>query len=223
MVDDEKDFCSAISEYMSLKNCNVVQTFNADDFRAKLSVFRPDIVFIDKMISGFDGFELINIIRSNKDLKNLPIIIITACPDVNDRIQALHLGADDLLHKPVSMEELYARMLANLRRSTSYLSEDQMIQYGNLKINLRSHQVYINDEPIGLTTIEYRLLYEMLTNKGEILYRDRLANKFLTLRNNSSRTLDVHITSLRKKLGSFSTNIKTIRGRGYMFYDAVQP
>lgn len=117
------------------------------------------------------------------------------------------------------MEELFARIEASLRRSNSYLTPERTITFQNLRINLRTHQVFVDESLIELTSTEYRVFLELILKRGEILPREKLASKFLTLRNNNPRTLDVHVTSLRKKLGHFSDHIKTVRGRGYMFSD----
>ena len=109
------------------------------------------------------------------------------------------------------------RIYANLRRSGSYETEAQLIDYQDIHINLRSREVFLSEEKLSLTNIEYKILMELLTRKGEIIHRERLVNRVLTVRNSSTRTLDVHINSLRKKMGDYSSQIKTVRGKGYLF------
>lgn len=169
------------------------------------------------MVTYEDGFDLIDHIRKHETAKNMPIIILTADVELNSKVQAFQLGADDLLTKPVDFLELEQRIYANLRRSGSYQIEEQIFDYQELHINLRSREVFLKKEKLILTNIEYKILMELISRKGEIINRERLVNKILTSKNSSVRTLDVHINSLRKKLGTYSSQIQTVRGRGYVF------
>lgn len=221
IVDDEEDFMLDISRYLASKGFFVYQTKNISEFKANLEEHAPDIALIDKNIGYENGFELISYVRNHDYSRNMPIIVITGVANPEERLEAFKIGADDLIAKPVGLTELELRIQACLRRSGSYLVSEQVIDYDNIHVNLRTHEVFIGQNKIDLTNTEYKIFLELIMRKGEVLNRERLVSKVLSVNNSSLRTLDVHINSLRKKLGDHAKNIKTVRGRGYLFRDAI--
>ena len=143
--------------------------------------------------------------------------MITGCFEEDTKIGALNVGADDVLIKPINLDLLEAKIKAVMRRASSYNQPEQKVIFNNVKLDLWTHQAYIDDKPLKLTSTEFRIITELILKKDKIVHRNQLAQKSLTVRNNSTRTIDVHLTSLRKKLGTeMSRKIKTIRGIGYM-------
>ncbi|NQZ19363.1 MAG: response regulator transcription factor, partial [Bdellovibrionales bacterium] len=216
IVDDELEYQMEVSSYLVGRGFFVYPKKNKQEFLDSLNSDSPDIALIDKQIGFEDGFDLIHEVRQHRELKNIPIIVVTGSTEFENKIEAIKLGADDLVHKPVSLPDLELKIIASLRRSGSYHVNEQILSFKDIEINLRTHKVSIDGSEIDLTNTEYKIFFELVAKKGEILNREQIAHRFLSLNNSSVRTLDVHINSLRKKLGTHAERIKTIRGRGYM-------
>ena len=217
LVDDELEYQLEVSSYLVGRGFFVYPKKNKKEFLESLDNDSPDIALIDKQIGFEDGFDLIHEVRQHKELKNIPIIVVTGSADFENKIEAIKLGADDLVHKPVSLPDLELKIISCLRRAGSYHVSGQLLSFEDIVINLRTHKVSISGSEVDLTNTEYKIFFELVAKKGEILNREQIAHRFLSLNNSSVRTLDVHINSLRKKLGNHAERIKTIRGRGYMF------
>lgn len=184
----------------------------------------PDIMLLDIMLPGIDGFEVCKRIRSNEVTSKMPIIMLTVKREENDKISGLKLGADDYITKPFSINELLARIDAVLRRISKegYYNEelDNIIKIGNIVIDNNKYVITKKGEPIELTLREFKLLQTLAKNKGTLLSREVLIKEVWGYNSaNDSRTLDVHIRKLRKKLednDKFPEYIETVRGLGYM-------
>ena len=178
---------------------------------------RVDLVIFDWMLPGMDGLSAIQVLRKQKQYQFLPIIMLTAKDKEIDKIMGLDFGADDYLTKPFSVLELAARIRSLLRRNQKEVMDEIMI--GNMQINLNTRIVKINYQTIELTYKEFELLKYLVTNQQKVVTRNELFNTlwgydFI----GESRTLDVHINSLRKKIGSpYDDMIKVVRGVGYRF------
>lgn len=219
VLDDEKDLCETITEYLNNRGFTAQYCLNIDDFHQKIQTFSPNFLLIDKFINHQDSYSLITQIRSLEIYKSLPLVVITGCSDFDEKIKAMKMGADDVLVKPIKLEELSAKIQALMRRSASYYAGEQNLVYKNLKLSPLSGEVFWEGQKILLTETEFKLLQELIVEKGRPVHRESLAYKGLTSRNNNFRTIDVHINSLRTKLGELGNNIKTLRGRGYMLVD----
>ena len=217
IVDDDQNFRLEVCQYLVTKEYRVYPVDNMEAFKNHLDRFLPDVALIDKNLNFEDGFELIQHIRNHPKLSHLPVIVVTGDPNIDSRMEAFKLGADDIMMKPFAMEELNMRIQASIRRSGSYQVAEQTLEFADIRVNMRSQEVFFKEEKTKLTNIEYKLLLEFLSKRGEVLFRNHLVNKVLTVNNNNPRTLDVHINSLRKKLGGIADHIKTVRGRGYIF------
>jgi Response regulators consisting of a CheY-like receiver domain and a winged-helix DNA-binding domain len=185
----------------------------------------PDIILLDIMLPGIDGFEVCRKIRSNRDTSKIPIIMLTVKREEKDKVMGLKLGADDYITKPFGINELLARIDAVLRRvvNTSSVDEnrnDDIIQIGDIEIDNNKYEVKKKGIIIELTIREFKLLQTLAKHKGELLSRETLLREVWGYNNvGDSRTLDVHIRKLRKKLednDKFPQYIETIRGLGYM-------
>ncbi|QGU95270.1 response regulator [Clostridium bovifaecis] len=180
----------------------------------------PQLVLLDVMLPGMDGYDVCKEMRKDNSISNIPIIMITAKGEELDKILGLELGADDYITKPFSVRELVARTKAVLRRTKSQEIES-VYKFGNVSIDLQKHEVLKNEERIDLTLKEFELFEVLIKNKGRVMTRDFLLDKIWGYEYiGETRTVDVHIRHLRKKVEDDDKNpkfIETIRGIGYRF------
>ncbi|SHI62736.1 two-component system, OmpR family, alkaline phosphatase synthesis response regulator PhoP [Lutispora thermophila DSM 19022] len=187
----------------------------------------PDIILLDIMIPGTDGLEVCKMIRMNELTRNIPIIMVTAKGEELDKVLGLELGADDYVTKPFSVKELIARIRTVLRRvknDENFLQESEnqksKISFGNLEIDVDKYEVKINAKKIILTLKEFELLRIMAENPGKVMTRDFLLDAVWGYEfGGETRTVDVHVSNLRRKLWGDNEEgmIKTVRGVGYKF------
>ena len=178
---------------------------------------KPDLVLLDIMLPEEDGIQILQKLRQRKDTKKLPVIMLTAKGSEYDKVMGLESGADDYVSKPFGMMELLASVKALLRR-TEDLRPAQESRYviGDLTVNRKRHEVFVKGEAVTLTKKEFDMLCYLLENKGMVLTRDQLLNQIWGYDfDGENRTVDVHIRTLRQKLGDCGTYIETIRGIGY--------
>ena len=206
----------------------VAYTFNTAGLEAegfdKPSLFwealekrKPDLVLLDIMLPEEDGIQILQKLRQRQDTKKLPVIMLTAKGSEYDKVMGLESGAEDYVSKPFGMMELLARVKALLRR-TEDLRPAQENRYviGDLTVNQKRHEVLVKGEAVTLTKKEFDMLCYLLENKGMVLTRDQLLNQIWGYDfDGENRTVDVHIRTLRQKLGDCGTYIETIRGIGY--------
>ncbi|MEA4827170.1 MAG: response regulator transcription factor [Clostridium sp.] len=180
----------------------------------------PQLILLDVMLPGMDGYDVCKEIRKDNNISNTPIIMITAKSEELDKILGLELGADDYMTKPFSVRELIARTKAVLRR-TKPQSIEKVYKFGNIAIDFEKHEILKNDEKVDLTLKEFELVEVLIKNKGRVMTRDFLLDKVWGYEYiGETRTVDVHIRHLRKKIEDDDKNpkfIETIRGIGYRF------
>ncbi len=218
VIDDEEDLIELVRYNLEQEGFQVI---NASDGESGLIIARqelPDLILIDLMLPGMDGLELCRSLRADNRTASIPVIMLTAKSAESDRIVGLELGADDYVTKPFSPRELAARVKAVLRRTHLTLPQSKVIHRGGLSIDLTRREVSVQGSPAELTATEFRLLQFFAEHPGRVFFRSELIDAALG-RNVSviDRTIDVHITGLRKKLGTCSDWIETIRGFGYRF------
>lgn len=179
---------------------------------------RPDLAIFDLMLPGMDGLSAIKLLRQDTQLKNVPVICLTAKDKELDKVMGLDVGADDYITKPFGVLELAARIRSLLRRSNKEDSAD-IIRYLTLTINPLTREVKNNGVPIELTFKEYELLHYLIEHNSRVVSRDELLNKIWGYEyDGETRTLDIHIRTLRQKLGKVGTDcIRTVRSVGYRF------
>lgn len=188
---------------------------NATPFWKALSQQTPQLIMLDIMLPGMDGLEILKRLRSDADTAQIPVIMATAKGAEYDRVMGLDLGADDYLCKPFGMMEMVSRIRAILRR-TAPKSSEKVLKMGNLQMDLASHTVYINQQRIELTLKEFALLRLFLEHSGQVFSRDQLLERVWGVDYvGETRTVDVHIGTLRTKLGTCGDWIRTVRGIGY--------
>jgi two-component system phosphate regulon response regulator PhoB len=217
VVDDEEDILELV-EYNLVKNgYRVTSVINGEDALSAARTQKPDVIVLDLMLPGIDGFEVCKILKSDADLSHVPIIMLTAKGEDADQVTGLELGADDYVTKPFSPRVLTARIRTALRRrSQKPASEEETINIGDINISPGRHQVAVQDEPVDLTHTEFRLLYFLAKRPGWVFSRDQIIDEVhgsdyaVT-----DRSVDVLVSGLRKKLGPSGNLIETVRGVGY--------
>lgn len=216
VVEDDTDIREI--ETIALKNSgHMVYDFeNGKAFFKKLEEKRPDLAILDIMLPDMDGYEILKKLRTNPSTKKIPVIMVTAKTTEIDMIKGLDMGADDYIKKPFSVLELITRVKAVLRR-TMEQDNDKFITVGEVFLDNERHVVYVNDEPIELTFKEYELLKLLMLNSGIVMTREMIMHRVWgTEFEGESRTVDMHIKTLRQKLGNSGTRIKTVRNVGYV-------
>lgn len=185
------------------------------DFSEELKKTKPHLIILDVMLPDVDGMQILSEIRSDPSTKDIPVIMLTARTAEIDRVHALDMGADDYVPKPFGVMELLSRVRAVLRRSTPKAVQD-IISCGSVVVYSNQHRVEVEGIPVDLTLKEYNLLYLLITNIGQVFTRKQLMDKVWgDTYVGESRTIDMHIKTLRQKLESGGDIIKTIRGVGY--------
>lgn len=190
---------------------------NGTDFFKALSEETPDLVLMDIMLPGEDGLELLKRMKASPKTQDIPVIMVTAKGAEYDKVKGLDLGADDYVSKPFGMMELMSRIKAVLRRSQKKPGEsEETIMIGDLEIKLKKHEVTAAGEVVTLTLKEYELLKRLMQNPNIVMTRDKLLEDIWGYDfDGETRTVDVHIRTLRQKLGTCGELIETVRGVGY--------
>ena len=204
-------------ETIALKNSGYeVRAFeNAKDFYRKIEERVPDLVLLDVMLPDESGYEIVKKIRKSPTTKKLPVIMVTAKTQEIDMIKGLDDGADDYIKKPFSIMELISRVKALLRRTTS--EETKVLILDDLRIDHERHVVQVGEKAVELTFKEYELLRLLVSNVGVVMSRENImTHVWGTDFEGESRTVDMHIKTLRQKLGDMGGRIKTIRNVGYV-------
>ncbi|GAA0861009.1 response regulator transcription factor [Paraclostridium tenue] len=221
VIDDEKHIVELLKFNLETMDYDVYSSYDGFDGFIKAKEINPDLILLDWMLPNISGIELLKKIRSDKDLKNIPVIMLTAKNVESDKIDGLNAGADDYITKPFSIKELLARSNSVLRRYNvnNNLPKETILSVGNLKLDLQKHEVIKGNEKVDLTFKEFELLRLLLENKGKVLSRNYLLDKIWGYEYyGETRTVDVHIRYLRKKIEGNSEDekyIETIRGIGY--------
>ena len=186
-------------------------------FLEALALETPDLILMDIMLPGEDGISLLKRLKNSSKTRDIPVIMFTAKGAEYDKVKGLDLGADDYVTKPFGMMELVSRIKAVLRRSCAAKKKaEDIIVSGNLEINTKKHEVKADGEVIGLTLKEYELLKRLMENPNIVMTRDSLLEEIWGYDfDGETRTVDVHIRTLRQKLGKCGERVETVRGVGY--------
>ncbi len=192
---------------------------NAVCFYQGMKEQQPDLILLDIMLPDEDGISILKKVRSEKHYREIPVIMLTAKTAEYDKVLGLDSGADDYVTKPFGVMELISRVKAVLRRTEKAPADELVLE--DLRVDEQKHEVYVQDKQVVLTYKEFELLVYLLKNKGIVLSRDKILDVIWNYEyEGESRTVDVHIGSLRQKLGPCGDMIKTIRGVGYKIGDS---
>ncbi|NLM35920.1 MAG: response regulator transcription factor [Clostridiales bacterium] len=220
VVDDEDNILELLKFNLENNSYKVVTASNGDEALKLARSEEPNLILLDLMLPGLDGYELCKEIRRDVNLSHTPIIMITAKSEELDKILGLELGADDYITKPFSIREMLARVKAVLRRA-SIQQMNKVFKFGNICIDFEKHEVLNNHKKVDLTLKEFELLEILVKSKGRVVTREFLLEKVWGYEYvGETRTVDVHIRHLRQKIEEDDKNpqyIETVRGIGYRF------
>lgn len=221
VVDDEANICNLVSAYLKAEGFIVHEAADGIQGLAAFRRYRPDLIVLDVMLPGMDGFEVLQKIRHESEVY---VLLLTAKSEEMDRVIGLTVGADDYLTKPFSPRELVARVKAILRRGRNATQTDeQTLPFAHVRIDIQRHTVWRDGEIIDLTALEFRLLSTLANHAGRVLSREQLLEQVWGYDfYGEDRVVDVHIGHLRQKLEVDPTNpqfVITVRGVGYKFQD----
>ena len=223
IVDDEPDILELVQYNLAQAGYRVVTAKSGEEAMARVSTDRPDLVVLDLLLPGVDGLQLCQTLKHNPHTAAVPVLMLTAKSEEADIVTGFELGADDYLTKPFSPRVLLARVKALLRgKSRLELAEDAVITHGALVIHPGRHEVLVQGRSTSLTPMEFRILHVLARRPGWVFTRSqivaRVQDDYAVV---TERTIDVHMVSLRRKLGPCGTEVETVRGVGYRFRDTV--
>ena len=220
VIEDEPDIRRNLEYNLGREGFKASSVGSLDEANEKLKSKKFDLILLDLMLPDGSGLDLCKKIKSNSETEATPVVILTAKDDEVDRVVGFELGADDYVTKPFSVRELILRVKAILKRSDTKTKEVVEVerQFGDLKIDVDSHEVHVDSKLIELTALEFRLLKELVDKRGRVQSRDQLLSEVWGYNAEvTTRTVDTHIKRLREKLGSMGKYVQTIRGVGYKF------
>ena len=220
-VEDDTSIRELVLYALKTAEFQVMGFENAASFYKRMKEQQPDLILLDIMLTDEDGVSILKKLKSRPDTENIPVIMMTAKSSEYDKVLGLDSGADDYITKPFGVMELISRVKAVIRRSDrSKGSAGEVLKIGELVLDEQKHEVYARGQEVSLTFKEFELLSYLMKNRGLVLSRDKILNTIWNYEyEGESRTVDVHIGSLRQKLGTCGDFIKTIRGIGYKIED----
>ena len=217
VVDDEPDILELVQYNLAREHYDVVCVESGEEALAQVSATPPDLIILDLMLPGVDGLEVCRTLKRHPHTAVIPVVMLTARGEEADIVAGLELGADDYLTKPFSPRVLLARIRAVLRRQhTAPVAADAVLTHGALVLHPGRHEVLVQGQPVLLTPMEFRMLHALARRPGWVFTRNQLIaaaqGDDISV---TERSVDVHIVSLRRKLGASGDAIETIRGVGY--------
>lgn len=215
IVEDDENIQEIEAVALKSSGHEVLAFGNAKDFYNKLQDILPDLIVLDIMLPDENGNEIVKKLRSSAETKRIPVIMVTAKTSEIDLVRGIEDGADDYLRKPFSVMELISRVKALLRRTAS--EQEEVIVFNEIEINNVRHSCSVNGVELALTYKEHELLKYLIINKGNVMSRDKIMERVWgTDYEGETRTVDMHIKTLRQKLGTAGDYIKTVRNVGYL-------
>ena len=219
VIEDEPDIRRNLEYNLSREGFSVSGAASISEAKLILNSDFFNLILLDLMLPDGSGLDLCKSIKADVKTESIPIIILTAKDDEVDRVVGFELGADDYVTKPFSVRELILRVKAVLKRGTKKREIVEVErQFADLKIDVDSHEVHVDDKKINLTALEFRLLRQLVDRRGRVQSRDQLLSDVWGYRSEvTTRTVDTHVKRLREKLGPMGKYVQTIRGVGYKF------
>lgn len=215
VVEDDESIQEIESVALKSSGHDVFTFGNAKDFYDKIQDILPDLIILDVMLPDENGNDIVRKIRNTVETKKIPVIMVTAKTSEMDLVRGIEDGADDYLKKPFSVMELISRVKALLRRTVS--SQEKLIVFHEIEINDVRHSCSVSNNEVILTYKEYELLKYLIINKGNVMSRDKIMEQVWGMDyEGETRTVDMHIKTLRQKLGQAGEYIKTVRNVGYL-------
>jgi DNA-binding response OmpR family regulator len=215
IVDDDQENLSLVADMLQAE----FQPLQASSGRDGILVAvreQPDLILLDVNMPEMDGFEVCKRLREQPGTRQIPIVMLTTASSLDSRVKGLDLGADDYITKPFQVRELVARIHARLRRHEQDRKAETAVTLGNLKLDSKSFQVWVNEDSVKLTRIEFELLRYFLEHPNQVVDRQKLLGDLWPDAVVTNRTVDTHVANLRKKIKGFSYPLETIYGSGYI-------
>jgi len=221
LVEDERDMAELVALRLRREHYEVEVVHDGAAALDRVRCRPPDLLLLDIMLPRTSGIDVLREVRADPRTAHVPVILLTARSEEGDILLGLHLGADDYVTKPFSMAVLMARVAAVLRRAEAAPADGAaVLSAGPVRLNRQTHRVEVGDKPVALTRTEFRLLEAILAARGRVLTRDQLISRAMGPDAVvTDRTVDVHLTALRRKLGKARRYILTVRGVGYRLAD----
>ena len=214
-VEDEKNIRELLIYTLETTGFSAKGMANAKELRTALKEELPDLILLDIMLPGEDGYSILESLKSSRDTRGIPVIMVTAKEAEYDKVKGLEAGADDYITKPFGMMEFVARVKAVLRRCSKQ-EDDKELRTGDLSLSVGRHKVRWKDMSVELTRKEFELLQYLMENQGLVMSRNQiLCHVWGYDFDGETRTVDVHVRTLRQKLGEAGNLIETVRGGGY--------
>lgn len=230
IVDDEADLRRLVEFNLRTAGYQTVQAINGSEALVKVADEMPDLVILDLMLPDIQGTEVCRRMKQAPETRHIPVLMLSALGDEIDRVVGFELGAEDYVVKPFSVRELVLRVKAILKRSTSISAtaaapdESQQLMFGPLRIDRARHRVWMREEELHLTALEFKLLSTFVANKGCVQSRELLLEEVWGVNAGvtTTRTVDTHVKRLREKLGEAARFLETVRGVGYRFAESSE-
>ena len=221
VVEDEPDINKTVSYNIANEGLKPLSALNLTEAESYISSNNISLIILDLMLPDGSGLDFCKKLKSSNAYSDIPIIIVTAKDDEVDKVVGFELGADDYVTKPFSVRELMLRIKAILKRNSKDMAQNtssKIETFGILSINEDSHEVFINDDEIILTALEFKLLKHLLDRRGRVQTREQLLSDVWGYSAHiTTRTVDTHVKRLREKMGVMGKHVQTIRGVGYRF------
>ncbi|SIO30356.1 response regulator [Halodesulfovibrio marinisediminis] len=220
LVEDDEDIRQLLTFTFEAAGFNVITRSDGQEGLDTAMAELPDVVILDIMLPSMSGLDICKVLKRNAETESIPVIMLTARGEEVDRVVGLELGADDYVVKPFSPRELVLRVRAVLKRNAPVepVTKAASLQMDGLVVDMDAYKVLIDGEEVLLTATEFKLLVELLKNKGRVRTRDQLLNTVWGYEfEGYARTVDTHVRRLRQKIGDYANYIETMRGVGYRF------
>jgi two-component system, OmpR family, phosphate regulon response regulator PhoB len=218
IVEDDKNISKLIKYNLEKEGFRCQASFDGEEALKELDKHPADLIVLDIMLPGIDGLEVCRRVKQDRNLSNIPIIMLTAKGEEVDKVVGFELGADDYMVKPFSPRELILRIKAVLKRINPEEAEKEVLEAGKLAVDISRHKVIVDKKEVELTNMEFNLLATLMKRAGRVQSRDKLLDDVWDIASDvTTRTVDTHIKRLREKLGRAGDLIETVRGVGYRF------
>jgi DNA-binding response OmpR family regulator len=222
IIDDEQDNLTLLSDMLK-GSFEPLTAPSGKDGLALAVQTQPDVILLDINMPEMDGFEVCKRLREQPRTQKIPVIMLTTASSLDSRVKGLDIGADDYITKPFQVRELIARVNARVRRQALETKASSELAMGNLRLNPKSFEVFINHNPVKLTQLEFDLLRYFIEHPNEVIDRNRLLGDLWPDTVVTDRTVDTHVANLRKKIRGFDCQLTTVYGAGYILKTAGQP
>ena len=219
VIEDEPDIRKNLEYNLAREGFSVIGAASISEAESNLSMQTFNLILLDLMLPDGSGLDLCKKIKADSKTESIPVIILTAKDDEVDKVVGFEIGADDYVTKPFSVRELILRVKAVLKRGTEKKDILEVERkFGDLRIDIDSHEVHVDDSKINLTALEFKLLRQLVDTRGRVQSRDQLLSEVWGYSSDvTTRTVDTHVKRLREKLGPMGKYVQTIRGVGYKF------